>query len=174
VGNPAVATWSFTLDPDTSAPVVELTGPAQDSTLTNSGTLTGSVYDGNYPLTYYVKVKPVEGATWYSVKTGTITGQLVNQELAVLDTTVMVNGKYDVRFEVVDEGGNRGSAERCVLVNGTLKVGQFTRTEAPDLSVPYPGAMPFQLVRTYNSHLLLDQPFEPGWVHSLYASARHT
>src|SRR5262249_43424253 len=125
-----------------------------------------SASDNNYPLTWYLKIKPVDDNNWSTLKTGTYSAAVSNAELTQLNTTVMVNGRYTVMVEVVDVGDNHASAPTDVLVIGTLKLGQYARTEPPDIAVPFASGVPFTLTRAYNSHDFHTAPFAQGWTHN--------
>ncbi len=168
--NATTFTWTFDVQPDTTAPSVSISSPVSstgaDALVEGVVNIVGSASDNEYPLQWYLKIKPVDDPNWSTLKTGTLANALSNATITPLHTTVMVNGRYNVKIEVVDVGDNRAEATTDVLVKGTLKLGQFARTEAPDISVPFVNGVPFHLTRAYNSHDYHTQPFQRGWTHN--------
>ena len=165
----ATATWSFTVVNDTQGPTINVTSPAPYADLSQVTPILGSESAQYYPMTYYVEVDPYcNYGTWMPFTTGTLSGP-INGQLTTFNATGLANGFYDVRMRVVDACGLEAISQTIpgIEVDGTLKMGGVVRTEV-DLSVPWPGKIPFELRRTYNSQNYADVPFAQGWSDDLH------
>ena len=132
---------------DQEAPTVRLTGPAENATITAPASIRGEVlgddvaswqlflYDGDPKGTPQLLA---EGESAFA-----------EQSIAPLDPTLMLNGEYRILLQATDTSGNVRAADAGVLIDGAMKVGDFSMT-FEDLTVPMVG-LPITVVRTYDS-----------------------
>jgi len=69
--------------------------------------------------------------------------------LGVLDPSLLMNGLYDIVLIATDASGQSRSISRTVIIDGDLKVGNFS-ISFEDLSIPLSG-IPIQITRTYDT-----------------------
>jgi RHS repeat-associated protein len=148
------------IDPnDTTPPVVSIDSPLDGASITSLTDIIGSVTETNL-AEYRVSIAPSRSGQFTTIATGS--SEQANAVLAVFDPTLHVNGQFDVLLEAVDFNGQTGQATTSVLVEGDLKVGNFSFTLL-DLEIPMAG-IPIRVTRTYDSrrrHEPLD--FGYGW-----------
>ena len=99
--------------------------------------------------------------TWVPFATGTNSAAIANAALATWDTTLLVNGLYQVQLAAVDNSGNSSTAQIDLVVQGGQKVGYFTLSYN-DLTVPVAG-FPLSVTRTYDSRVKTMGDFGVGW-----------
>jgi RHS repeat-associated protein len=100
----------------------------------------------------------IECTDWITLATGT---QNVAGGLATLDTTLLLNGAYDVRLTARNASGGGVSTQANFIVDGNMKVGNFTAT-FKDLELPLSG-VPITVTRTYDSRKHCPGDFGFGW-----------
>jgi len=150
----------FVKDPnDTTLPVVDITSPDGDITITSLVGITGSVTEANlahYALAY----APAGSDNFITLAEGS--NAFPEQTIATFDATQLRNGLYTIVLQATDQSGQTSSDSIQVLVDGNLKVGNFSFTVV-DLEIPVSG-IPIRVTRTYDSrrrHEDLD--FGYGW-----------
>jgi len=144
---------------DTEAPVVSITSPESDTEVNSPVGITGTVEDANL-ASYQVMLSPRGKQAWQVIAEG---DQPVNNSLlATLDPTLLMNGQYDVLLLAEDVNGEQSYDGIVLLVEGDLKVGNFSIT-LEDLNVPVMG-IPIRVTRTYDSRRRSeDLDFGYGW-----------
>ncbi len=81
---------------------------------------------------------------------------------AEFDPTLLVNGQYQLLLQVVDIGGTTTQVSETLVIEGDLKVGNFSFT-VQDLEVPLVG-IPIRINRTYDSRRKQESlDFGHGW-----------
>ncbi|MBP7936251.1 MAG: PKD domain-containing protein [Phycisphaerae bacterium] len=143
---------------DSTAPTVAITAPAADAALKASTAIVGTASDDNlykYTLAYRsVGTEAyIEFATSYT--------SVVGGTLGTLDTTLMMNGMYEVRLRAEDTNGNVNEVTTGYSVAGNLKLGNFSISFV-DLAIPVSG-IPIRLTRTYDSRNKAKGDFGVGW-----------
>jgi len=88
-----------------------------------------------------------------------------NAALATFDPSLQVNGLYEIELTATDFEGRSTAVSTNVIVEGRLKVGNFT-VSFTDLEVPVAG-IPIQVIRTYDSRDRANGDFGAGWTLSL-------
>jgi len=88
-----------------------------------------------------------------------------NAALATFDPSLQVNGLYEIELTATDFEGRSTAVSTNVIVEGRLKVGNFT-VSFTDLEVPVSG-IPIQVIRTYDSRDRGNGDFGAGWTLSL-------
>ena len=157
-----VADFYAVLGGDVTPPEVAFTSPDQDAELKTPTDIIGTASDDNlykYTLSYRLvgETEFITFATGYESVTDDVLG--------TLDTSLMVNGIYEVQLRAEDTSGNVREAIRRFLVTGNLKIGNFT-ISFNDLSIPVVG-IPITVTRTYDSRDKTVGDFGVGWTLSL-------
>ena len=128
---------------DVDAPTV--TWDELPEVVTDRVQILGTITDDNFAY-YTLEVAPL-GGEYGEIARGE--EEVVGGVLGVFDATVLQNGSYSVRLTGVDLNGNTRTLENEVLVEGDLKLGNFTLSFT-DLSISVPG-IPITVTRTYDS-----------------------
>ena len=144
---------------DPTAPTVTLATPDYDQIVTAPIDVIGSVQDTDL-------------ASWtlFAVEKGTTdafilaegTEPFAEQVIAQFDPTMLLNGMYTIELQATDTSANQAFDNRQVIVDGNMKVGNFSIT-FEDMTVPVSG-IPITVTRTYDtrqSHKNMD--FGYGW-----------
>ena len=150
---------TVTVAPNQAAQTAEILTPADGVSITEPTVVTGTISGGNWKLEYSLTdTDNLNSRVWttFSTGTGAATGNL-----GTLDTTLMLNGLYDVRLSTTDQYGQISGDLISVSVENNLKVGHFT-VSFDDLNVPVAG-IPMQIVRTYDSRDKRKGDFGFGW-----------
>ncbi|WP_431685685.1 Ig-like domain-containing protein [Hahella sp. NBU794] len=144
---------------DENAPLVSLSAPTLDATITAPTEVIGSVQDANLAL-YKVMLSPRGQQAWQVIAQG---GENVSEaKIATFDPTLLLNGQYDVVLYAEDVNGLSATANTVIAVEGDLKVGNFSIT-LEDLNIPVAG-MPVRVTRTYDSRRRSEAlDFGYGW-----------
>ncbi len=153
-------TYFTVIDPsDTTTPEVSLTSPEYDSTLSTLTNVVGTVQDDN--LTNVMLVyKRVDSDQYVELYKGV--DSFNAETIAQFDTSMLVNGIYNIILQAEDAGGNVGFDSVTVTVEGDLKVGNFSFT-VTDLEIPVAG-IPIRVNRTYDSRRRAEKlDFGYGW-----------
>jgi RHS repeat-associated protein len=148
------------VDGSNTPPVVEIQSPLEGDTLTAPTAIVGTVDTPilqSYVLQY--RLKDEACAQWVTFATGYDT--VTNASLGTLDTTLLLNGIYEIRLVVTDLNGLSYALQNSVFVDGNMKVGQFTAT-FKDLELPLSG-VPITVTRTYDSRNHCPGDFGYGW-----------
>jgi len=141
------------------APIVTITAPDDGASLTQITSITGNVSGGNWKLEY--SLADTDDPTkriWTCFATGSGTASGV---LGSLDTTLMLNGLYDIRLTAEDQFGQGSIDLITVSVERNLKIGNFT-VSFDDMNIPVAG-IPIQVIRTYDSRDTRKGDFGIGW-----------
>jgi len=151
-------------------PVVQINSPVEDANLTGPTPVVGSVSIGSlasWQLSYrLVNQTTSPGGAVQDVSTGWTqfaagSSSVTNQTLGTLDTTLLLNGLYEIQLSAVDNNGLSATAVVRVTVSGNQKVGYFTFAYT-DLTLPVAG-LPIQVTRTYDSRDKSPGDFGIGW-----------
>ncbi|MBI3651403.1 MAG: hypothetical protein HY231_10325, partial [Acidobacteria bacterium] len=147
------------IDPTVPVPTVAISSPTDGAEVKAPSAVVGSVSDGNWKLEYALGGDDTLAQSWTTLATGA--GAVTNATLATLDTTLLLNGVYALRLTATNVNGQSASISVAVVVNGQMKVGNFTLAFA-DLSVPVAG-LPIEVVRSYDSRDKRTGDFGVGW-----------
>ncbi len=147
-GNTQTVNDSFTVfDPaNDNPPVLELTSPSDDATITAPTEVRGTVTDTDL-LFYTLSVAPVGSDQFTEFARGT--SSVSDGVLGTLDPTLLLNDSYVLRLEATDAGGHIATLDQQVNVSDNLKLGNFSLSFT-DLSVPVSG-IPITVTRTYDT-----------------------
>ena len=146
-------------------PVVTLAAPVAGSSIEAPTPLVVSISD-NKPefLTWEVRMKRSGDAAFKVIQTGS--GDVADNAVVVIDTTVLANDSYVLQIEA-DDGIQTGGIEFPLNVVGDLKLGNFSMSFT-DMAVPVAG-IPLSVTRTYDSLDTRAGDFGAGWRLSLSA-----
>jgi RHS repeat-associated protein len=118
------------------------------------GTVSGPTL-ANWVLEYRLQGDP----TYTAFASGTT--PVVSGTLGLFDPTLLLNGLYEIRLTATNSNGRSASTSVNVVVEGGLKVGNFTLSFV-DQEVPVAG-LPIQVLRTYDSRDKHTGDFGVGW-----------
>lgn len=107
--------------PDTTAPVAQITNPTEGSTVSGMVDIRGTVTDQN-PDHYFLKITNESGQKIYG-NTVYTDQSFTDQTLYNWDTTQVPDGTYTIDLEARDQAGNKTSAsvdQVTVTVNNTV------------------------------------------------------
>ena len=141
-------------------PRIEITSPDDAATVTGPVVFIGSA-DSEILTSYKLEYLPKgdECAEWVTFATGT--QPVTDGPLGTLDTTLLLNGIYEIRLTARDAAGRGILLNRDISVEGDMKVGHFTISFA-DITVPVAG-VPMTVTRTYDSRRRCPGDFGYGW-----------
>lgn len=144
---------------DTSAPVVSITSPATDTSITDTVPVIGTASDAN--LASYRLVAVLRGGS-DSIEISTGNGPVVDAQLGTIDPTSMPAGLYDLILQATDINGSTVSDSIVIDIAEDVPVGNFSMT-LEDMSVPLAG-ISVSVKRTYDSRIKhRDLDFGYGW-----------
>ncbi|MES9854782.1 MAG: RHS repeat-associated core domain-containing protein [Candidatus Thiodiazotropha sp. L084R] len=146
---------------DNNEPVITFVSPTENSTITAPVEVIGSVTDDNLAewLLFYRRAD-ADSDDYTVLATGT--GNISEQVLATFDPSSLTNGIYQIVLQATDINGNSGVTGVNVLVEGDLKLGNFSFT-VEDLNLPMAG-IPIRVTRTYDSRKRAERlGFGQGW-----------
>ncbi len=106
---------------DKIPPVVAITSPTIDTVLTEPVDFVGSAYDAEGLDFWKLEYRMAGEEEYMLLNEGT--EPVKDGVLGHLDTTMLMNGQYNVRLTVQDEGGNTRRLENDYVVEGEMKVG---------------------------------------------------
>ncbi len=156
---------------DNGTPIIIITSPEPASTVSGLVSVIGTVDDPEDNLwfyrVYYARADRVDLTTldmedpdWVLLKTST--SEVVDDELAVFDSSLVFNAPYTIAVAAYDVNGRGYIQPTMVYVEGNAQIGNF-HIEVADLSIPLAG-IPIQVSRTYDTHNALDEgDFGFGW-----------
>lgn len=160
------------VDPgDNNPPVVEITSPTPATTVTNRVSIVGTVDDPEdnlwYYRAYYARADRVSltgidvtDPNWVAFHQGT--AEVIDDELAVFDPSLVTNDPYAIIVAAFDTNGRGFVHPTLVYVEGNVQVGNF-RLEFTDLSIPLAG-IPIEVNRVYDTVNAGDEgDFGFGW-----------
>ncbi|MGA1841276.1 MAG: PKD domain-containing protein [bacterium] len=133
---------------DTTPPLVTITSPETDSELTEKTEIIGTVDDDNL-VSYTLEYSEKDANSFTRFFKGHII--VISDVLGALDSTMLINGLYDIRLTAIDVNGLSSSTMVTYRVTGDLKVGNFSVT-FKDLEIPVAG-IPITIYRTYDSRI---------------------
>jgi YD repeat-containing protein len=126
-------------------------------------TITGTVSGGDWKLEHSLAdTSDPSRRVWTQFSNGS---GATSGNLGSLDTTLMLNGLYDVRLTTTDQYGQISTDTISLTIENNLKVGHFT-VSFDDMTVPVNG-VPMQIVRTYDSRDKRPGDFGIGWTLSI-------
>ncbi|MCV2885510.1 putative Ig domain-containing protein [Aestuariibacter sp. AA17] len=149
-GNIATATGYFAVSDgsDTVEPVAKMHAPEDTSTVTKLRDIVITATDNQqlaewrlYSQSVSSKNNPVLIASGRT--------PVESQSVYEFDPSMFTNGMYRIQLDVFDTAGNRTTDVANVLVDGNLKVGNFTYS-VNEFTVPLAG-LPISITRTYDS-----------------------
>jgi RHS repeat-associated protein len=144
------------------APTVEILTP-DGASINEPTVITGTISEGTWTLDYSLNDSDdPANRSWTTISSGT---GATSGNLGSLDTTLLLNGLYDIRLKTIDQFGRLFSDTISVSVERNLKIGHFT-VSFEDMSVPVAG-IPIQIIRTYDSRDKRKGDFGVGWTLSL-------
>ena len=148
---------------DKEAPVADITTPEPSAVVTKPVDIIGSAYDEE-ELYFYKLEYRLEGEKEYTlISEGTEPKK--EEVLGHFDTTILANGKYEIRLWVQDNGGNIVKVTNQILVDGNLKVGAMN-LGFTDITSQM-GATTVNVNRMYNSLNKKSGDFGYGWTLSM-------
>ncbi len=154
------AVFNVTDDSDIDPPIAILTTPVDDQQITAPIAVIGTADDAN--LLRYTITLVSRDNRGFSQQIASGTNPVINDELAQLDPTQLLNGLYTLILEVTDNNGRTTSDQRIISIEGDLKVGNFSIT-FEDISIPVAG-IPVRVTRTYDTRQnSSDLDFGYGW-----------
>jgi RHS repeat-associated protein/uncharacterized repeat protein (TIGR01451 family) len=151
VSNTVAVNWSYTVPGQSTGPcsaINDLT-PADGSTVTAPTPITATVAppSGQSVTTWKVTVQDRRaGSQPFELASGT---GAPPSTISTLDPTLMDNGDFTITVEVNDSAGNQCRRDVTIVVDGKLKLGEFSQT-FQDMNVAV-GGIPIQVTRTYDS-----------------------
>ena len=144
---------------DKNPPTAAITSPSIDTVLTEPVDFMGSAYDGE-GLDFWKLEYRMAGETDY-ILLNEGTEPVKDGVLGHLDTTMLMNGQYNVKLTVQDKGGNIRRLENDYVVEGELKVGAM-HIGFTDITAQMGGAS-VSVSRMYDSRNKTEGDFGYGW-----------
>ena len=149
----------FTDKDDDVYPAAVFTSPEEESVIKTATDIRGTVNDDKL-LKYYTLEYRQKGTDEYTeISRGT--EPVTDGVLGTLDTTMLLNGRYELRLTAVDMGGHVTRTERYINVEGNLKVGNMS-IGFTDITSNVAG-IPLALTRNYDSRNKASGDFGTGW-----------
>jgi RHS repeat-associated protein len=143
---------------DTAPPVVALTAPTLDATVTAPTAIRGTVQDATL-VGWTLAVSPRGEERWTPLATGTT--PVSDGTLGTFDPTLLVNDLYELRLSAVDANARTSTVTTVVRVTGGMKIGHLSFA-IEDLTIPVVG-LPITLNRVYDSRDTTPGDFGAGW-----------
>ena len=144
---------------DKNPPTAAITSPTIDTVLTEPVDFVGSAYDAEGLDFWKLEYRMAGEEEYMLLNEGT--EPVKDGVLGHLDTTMLMNGQYNVRLTVQDEGGNTRRLENDYVVEGELKVGAMN-VGFTDIDCLVTG-IPLQVQRNYSSKNKTKGDFGIGW-----------
>ncbi len=160
----AVATYTITAGTPGSKPDAQFTSPGDGAELTGPTDVHGAV-TGSGQIAWEMDYQAEGDTTWTPFASGTLSSPNGAAVAGHLDTTLLLNGLYELRLTAVDTSGQTVVAPLTLAIKGDQKIGYFTVSFA-DLSTTLAG-LPIQVTRTYDSRDKSAGDFGVGWTLSL-------
>ena len=153
------AFYSVRAADDTAAPVVELLNPQHLAVVEKSTDILATVQDENL-ADWRLLLSPKGQGAWQQIAEGK--AELNGGVAGRFDPSMLTNGQFDVLLQATDVNGRVGSDSVTLVVEGDLKVGNFSIT-LEDLNIPMSG-VPIRVARTYDSRRRFEAlDFGHGW-----------
>lgn len=144
---------------DNQAPLVDIISPLDGEEQLAPAEIVATVEDDNL-LDYKLYLSPAGAEAWQLLAEGS--SNVAEQSVATFDTTALLNGQYTLVLQATDFNGLTSSDSVNLLVDGDLKVGNFSFT-VEDMSIPMAG-VPIRVTRTYDSRRRFESlDFGYGW-----------
>lgn len=144
---------------DLMPPIASFITPADGETVSAKLSITGTASDDN--LLHYRLEYALGGSEAFKLIKHSESA-VVKGVLGELDPTTLANGVYTLRLVVSDKGGNITTAIRTILVDGELKIGNFS-IGFTDVTIPAAG-IPLTVGRIYDTFRhQQSQDFGYGW-----------
>lgn len=153
------AACTFINDTDKTAPAAEITAPTIDQTLTEPVEIVGSAYDETALDFWKLEYRMKDDKEYQLIAEGDSAKK--DEVLGRLDTTMLMNGQYEVRLWVQDQGGNITRLENDYVVEGELKVGTM-HIGFTDITAAM-GGTTVSVNRMYDSRNKSEGDFGIGW-----------
>jgi RHS repeat-associated protein len=156
---PATAAYTVTPGAKLAAPTASITSPGDGAEAMGQvpivGVATGPAF-GYWEIDYQLA-----GSTggWTEYKTGTTA--VSKGTITTLDTSLMLDGQYDIRLTVYDTDGQTAQTDNYVVIKGNQKLGYFCMA-ITDMTVNIDG-LPIKITRTYDSRNKVQGDFGVGW-----------
>lgn len=160
----AVATYTITAGTPGSKPDAQFTSPGDGAALMGPTDVHGTV-TGSGQIAWEMDYQAEGDTTWTPFASGTLSSPSGAAVAGHLDTTLLLNGLYELRLTAVDTAGQTVVAPLTLTVKGDQKIGYFT-VSFEDLSTTLAG-LPIQVTRTYDSRDKSAGDFGVGWTLSL-------
>lgn len=155
---------TITVNDDVAPPTVEITAPADGSSITERSVVTGSVSSGAWQLEYSLASDDnTNNRIWSTFASGN--GPVSSGSLGTLDPSMMLNGLFTIRLSATDSYGQVSRTSTSIIVERNLKIGNFN-VSFTDLNIPVAG-VPMEVTRTYDSRDKRIGDFGFGWMLSL-------
>ena len=141
-------------------PVAEIESPVSSALVGSLADVVITATDDNFAQWQLFLTSASAPETMIAVasQTAAVTSQPVYQ----FDPTVLTNGIYSLRLEALDSAGNLTTDSIDFIVDGNMKVGNFTYA-VDEFTVPLAG-LPISIVRTYDSRRKAELgDFGYGW-----------
>ena len=149
-------TQGYTITPGAAATIsARITAPVNGTEATGLVAVTGTITSG--AIKWEMDYQAVGDAGWTPFYTGSQGGAITG----TLDTTLLLNGQYQVLLRAVDANGNLAQDQITLVIKGDQKVGYFTLSYT-DMTIPI-GGMPISVMRTYDSRNKSKGDFGVGW-----------
>jgi len=120
---------------DSEPPVVQLLVPGSEAVVTAPVEVIGTVNDPNL-VAYTLALREKGAGTEQVLASGTT--EITAATVGNLDPSLLINGLYDLVLTAEDISGQVSVASATVVIDGDLKVGNFSFT-VEDLNVPVSG-----------------------------------
>ena len=144
---------------DKNPPTAAITSPTIDTVLTEPVNFVGSAYDAEGLDFWKLEYRMAGEEEYMLLNEGT--EPVKDGVLGHLDTTMLMNGQYNVRLTVQDEGGNTRRLENDYVVEGELKVGAM-HIGFTDITAQM-GGTTVSMNRMYDSRNKTKGDFGYGW-----------
>jgi len=153
------AFYSVRVADDTTPPVVELLGPQDLAVIEAPTDILATVQDDNL-ASWSLFLSPKGQGAWQPIAEGQT--ELDAAVAGRFDPSMLTNGQFDLLLQARDVNGRMGSDAITLVVEGDLKVGNFSIT-LEDLNIPMSG-IPIRVTRTYDSRRRFEGlDFSHGW-----------
>ena len=144
---------------DKNPPTAAITSPTIDTVLSEPVDFVGSAYDAEGLDFWKLEYRMAGEEEYMLLNEGT--EPVKDGVLGHLDTTMLMNGQYNVRLTVQDEGGNVRRLENDYVVEGELKVGAM-HIGFTDITAQM-GGTTVSMNRMYDSRNKTKGDFGYGW-----------
>ncbi|WP_182865076.1 FG-GAP-like repeat-containing protein [Rhodopirellula sp. JC639] len=166
-GNVSTETISFNYDvpegwsnnPGPEVPTAIITSPADNGTAVGMVSITGTADHENFGA-YTLSYRRADETSFTEILRSTT--PVVDGELGVWDTSLLLNDEYVIRLQVATTEGTANVVEHHVGLAGELKLGNF-QLSFTDMVIPVAG-IPIEITRIYDT-LQADRQgdFGYGW-----------